>query len=218
MIYSSCIDNVASLVLDTSVLINLHASGVGGDIIAALPHDILVPQVAADELQRERTKETGQQLFIQRLVGTHKARLIEMDEREQMLFSRLVSGSPSLGDGEAATIAIGVSRDRLPIIDERKGRLLAQVHLAGNEPGWSLDLFLDPRVMATLGINEAVEALYLALRYGRMRIHKEHCDGVVKLIGYRRALECNSLPGYKVRRGQWEVAVAAASGQRCKSA
>ena len=217
MIYSSClIDNVTPLVLDTSVLINLHASRIGGDIIAALPNDILVPQVAADELQHEKTKVTGQQRFIQRLVATRKARVIEMDEREQTLFSELVSGNSSLGDGEAATIAIGVSRHRLPVIDERKGRLLAQVHLAGKKPGWSLDLFLDPQVMATLGIKEAVEALYLALRYGRMRIHEEHCDRVVKLIGYERALKCNSLPGYKVRRKQWEVSVAA--GLRCQSA
>ena len=217
MIHSGSLnDSLTPLVLDTSVLINLHASRIGEDIIAALPNDILVSEVAAEELEHEKSKTTGQQQFIQRVVATGRVRLIALEEREQRLFGELVSGSPSLGDGEAATIAIGVCRHQLPVIDERKGRLLAQVHLAGKKPGWSLDLFLHPRVMATLGIKEAVDALYLALRYGRMRIHEEHCDRVVRLIGNQRALECNSLPGYKGRRKQWEVSIAARV--RCRSA
>lgn len=206
MIYSSSLaDDLTPLILDASVLINLHASTRGGCILEALPNDIHLAEIVAAELEHETSKANGEQQFIQDLVSTGKARLVALNEHEYRVFDGLVSGSPSLGDGEAATIAISICQRHLPIIDERKGRLLAQAHLFGKCPGWSLDLFRHPRVVAALGTTEAVDALYLALRDGRMRIHEDRCDEVVSLVGVQRALECTSLPGYKVRRKQWQI-------------
>ena len=102
------------------------------------------------------------------------------------------------------SIAVAAFRNLIAVIDERKGRLQAQTHCAGRIPGWSLDLFRHPQIVGALGDDDATEALYLALRDGRMRIHDDHCDHVVGLIGLKRALECNSLPGYKTRRQKWE--------------
>ena len=193
------------LVLDTSVLINLHASRFGDRIVDALPNDIVVPEIVASELHNETMMTNEKHQFIQDMVAMNKVRLVTMNGYEYRLFGTLVSGNPSLGDGESATIAIGACRGYLPIIDERKGRRQARLHLGGNCPGWSLCLFRHPRVVAALGPNQAAEALYLALRDGRMRIHENHCEKVVSLIGVQRALECNSLPGYKVRRVQWQM-------------
>ena len=193
------------LVIDTSVLINLHASRYGDRIVDALPNDILVPEIVASELQHDARRTKGKQQFIQDLVAENNVCLVAMNELEYRLFGRLVSGRPSLGDGESATIAISVCRGYLPIIDERKGRHQAHAHLEGKRPGWSLCLFRHPRVVAAIGAKQAAEALYLALRDGRMRIHEDHCEQVVSLIGVQRALECNSLPGYKVRRIQWQM-------------
>ena len=199
MTYSSSLtDNLTPLVLDTSVLINVHASRRGDRILDALPNEVLVPEIVASELEHEasKTKAAGRQ-FIQHLVVTRRVRLVALNDSEHRLFGSLVSGSASLGDGEAATIAVGVRRHYLPVVDERKGRHRAEACLSGKHPGWSIDLLRHPRVVAALGTRGAADAVYLALRDGRMRIAEADCDIVVSLIGVRRALECNSLPGYK---------------------
>ena len=203
--YSSSLANIlTTLVLDTSVVINLHASTYGNRILKALPNNILVPQTVAAELERESSKITSEGQFLEDLAATGNVRLVPMNEREYRVFENLVSGCPSLGDGEAATISIATCGHHCPIIDERKGRLQARALLSGLPPAWSLDLFRHPHVISALGTNHSVHALYLALREGRMRIHEDHCDHVVSLIGVERALECKSLPGFKMRRKGWQ--------------
>jgi predicted nucleic acid-binding protein len=205
MTYSSSLANdLTPLVLDTSVLINLHASTHGDRILGAFPNNILVPGIVAAELDHETSKTNGEYRFINGLAATGKVQIVSFDDREYEVFNSLVSGSSSLGDGEAATIAIASCRGHVPIIDERKGRQQAQTLLSGKSPGWSLDLFCHPQILKELGKKESIDALYLALRDGRMRIHEDHCDHVVSLIGVQRALDCHSLPGYKFRKQQWQ--------------
>jgi hypothetical protein len=64
--------------------------------------------------------------------------------------------------------------------------------------------FGAPETTAKLGPALSIDAIYLALRDGRMRIHESHCDDVVSIIGAQRALNCKSLPGYKVRQERWQ--------------
>ena len=208
MKYSSSLTNsLTPLVLDTSVLINLHASRQGSRILDSLPNEILVPEIVATELEHETSKTQGQHRFVQDLISARKVRVAALSEPEHQVFGRLVSGSQSLGDGEAATIAIAALRILLPVIDERRGRLQAQAHCSGKCPGWSLDVFRHPVVVAALGTSCASDALYIALRDGRMRIHEDHCDYVVSLIGVQHALECKSLPRYKERRDLWKMRI-----------
>lgn len=197
-------NDMMPLVLDTSVLINLHASTHGGRILSALPNDILVPEIVASELEHETSRNNGEHKFIQDLVTTRKIRITVLDEREYEIFESLVSGSPSLDDGEAATIATAAFRICMPIIDDRKGRQRAQECVPRKQLGWSLDLFRHPKIVSELGESLSIDALYFALRDGRMRIQESLCDHVVSLIGVHRALECNCLPGYKIRRQQWQ--------------
>ena len=116
------------------------------------------------------------------------------------------AGPSSLDDGEAATIAIAITRNLYCLIDEKKGRACAMVSMCRKDLAWSLDLLRHPKVVSTLGSVQAVDALYMALRDGRMRIHEDHCDHVVNIIGPKRALDCRSLPGYKVRCLKWAPA------------
>lgn len=205
MTYStSPADDPTPLVLDTSVLINLYASTCGVEILSALPNEILVPEIVVSELEHETSKKNGEHQFIQELVASKNVRLIGLDQREYDVFEGLVSGTPSLDDGEAATIAIAACRRCLPVIDEKKGRQQAQAHIPDKQPGWSIDLIRHPEATAKLGAALSIDALYFALRDGRMRIHESHCDQVVSLIGIQRALKCKSLPGYKVRWQQWQ--------------
>ena len=204
MTFSSClIDDETPLVLDTSVLINLHASTYGERILDALPHDIIAPKEVAAELENETSKAGGEHSFLHNLVAKGDVQIIAMDEVEKEFFERL---AVSLDDGESATIAIAQNRNMQPVLDERKGRAKAARTMPRRTPGWTLDLLRHPNVLAQLGNDDAVEALYLALRVGQMRIDEEHCDDVVALIGINRAKECTSLPNYKRRFKEWSGA------------
>lgn len=206
MTYSSpIINDLRPLVLDTSVLINLHASRHGVSVLTALPNAILIPTIVITELENETSKSNGEHKFIQNLLSSGKVQSADLRDEEYKVYEQLVSAAPSIDDGEAATIAIAASQRIIPIIDERKGRRQAQTLCSGQMPGWSLDLFLHTHVIAHLGDIDSADALYLALREGRMRIHEDHCDHVVNIIGSHRALECNSLPGYKTKRQQWQT-------------
>ena len=51
-------------------------------------------------------------------------------------------------------------------------------------------------MLQVLGEADATNALYLALRDGRMRIPPDSVGGVIAIIGIERARECKSLPDY----------------------
>lgn len=194
---SSLADESRPLVLDTSVLINLHACTFGDRILMAIPNAIVVPQVVADELDTETGRRNGDHGFLHGLVAQGKISIVAMTDDEYELFAALTSGTPSLDDGEAATIAVAARRDFRAVIDERKGRAQAVTRMGGEEPGWTLDLLQHPAARGSLGDADMAEAVYLALREGRMRIPQEHGDAVVVLIGMERALHCSCLPNYK---------------------
>jgi predicted nucleic acid-binding protein len=196
---SSLIDIRAPLVLDTSVLINLHASKYGERILSAIPNDMVVPQIVAGELEHETSRRNGEYSFLHALVSGGLVTLANLTDAEYQTFHKLTSTSPSLDDGEAATIAVATARHFLPVIDERRGRTQAGVLMNARVPSWSLDLFRHPTAIAVLGNELAIEALYLALRDGRMRVPSGSADGVIALIGMERSRDCTCLPKYRER-------------------
>lgn len=200
---SSLIDNETPLVLDTSVLINLRASTHGRRILDALPHDIIVPKEVAHELEKAPGQMKDDLNFLRKLVNNGNVQIVIMGEEELNFFATLVSSPVSLGDGEAATIAIAQNRNMSLILDDGRGRTKAEEIMPHRTPGWTLDLLRHPSVLEQLGDADAVEALYLALWDGQMRIAEKHCDNVVALIGINRAKECISLPNYKRRCKEW---------------
>lgn len=196
---SSLINFNGQFVLDTSVLINLHACKCGERILTAIPNDFVVSEIVAVELEHETSRRNGEYSFLYSLVATGIVTLAGMTDVEYEIFHKLTSTSPSLDDGEAATIAVAAVGHRLPVIDERRGRARASVLISARAVGWSLDLFRHPMAIAALGDQLAVEALYLALRDGRMRIPWESADSVTALIGEQRSRDCSCLPGYRKR-------------------
>ena len=194
-------DNTRPLVLDTSVLINLHACGYGEQVLAAISNDMVVPEIVAGELANETSRRNGEEGFIHALAERGKVVLSGLTAAEYDVFAELTSGPSSLDDGEAAAIAIAVVRQFLPIIDERKGRARAASLMCGQESGWTLDLLRHPLVVATLGNDVAIDALFLALHNGRMRIPASRADDVIAAIGADRAMKCTCLPGYRERFG-----------------
>lgn len=194
---SSLANNLPPLILDASVAINLHACTHGENILSAIPNDIFVARVVERELDNETSRANGEQSFLERLVERHIVTVTDFTDEEFELFGQLIS---DLDDGEAATIAIASRRQFVPVIDERKGRARANI-LVTLEPSWSLDLLRHPSIIASLGDGNAIEALYLALRDGRMRIPHDRAEEVITLIGEQRARECTCLPGYRARFG-----------------
>jgi predicted nucleic acid-binding protein len=205
---SSLADEPSPLVLDTSVVINLRASQSGADLLRALPNKICVPAIVASELGRESARASGERQFLSDLLDEGQVHLVTLSQEENELYHRLVSGDDSIDDGEAATISIAHYRECRPVIDEKRGRRHSLSCVPMKPPGWSLDLFLHPLVIERLDHQRRLLALYLALRDGRMRISESHCAHVVNLIGFARALDCKSLPGYKARRDSWHQALA----------
>lgn len=190
-------------VLDTSVIINLSASQSGGQILDAIPNNIIVPQPVVTELNHQMGKVESEVCFIDALISSGKVQKVELSENELELFKRTVAANNSLGDGEAATIAVASQRNSLAILDDRKGRNHVRSVMANVILGWSIEIFLHPFVLSRIGEDGISEAVYLALRDGHMRIHETHCEEVVKIIGIQRALDCPSLPNFKTRRKNW---------------
>lgn len=198
---SSLVDFRDPLVLDASVLVNLHACRNGERILAILPNVMVVPEIVADELKHERSRRGGEYSFLDSISADGLVMVEGLTDAEYVIFRKLTSSSPSLGDGEAATIAIAASRRYLPIIDDRKGRTHAEFILGDRTPAWSLEAFRHPAVIEALGDEIAIQSLYFALRNGRMRIPPESVNDVIGLIGEDRARECTCLPRYRERFG-----------------
>ncbi|NKM14616.1 DNA-binding protein [Rhizobium laguerreae] len=210
MTYSNSLsDDTVPLVLDTSVLINLHASRCGVDILTSIPNPIVVANVVAGELENETSRRNGEEAFLRALSAAGHVAVVDLSGQEFEMFFELTSVSPSLDDGEAATIALASARGLFPVIDEKRGRTRANA-IMGVEPAWSLDLVLHPVTAESLGAEGHREALFRALRDGRMRIPPESTSHVVGIIGIENAEYCTCLPGYKqlfVRRAQRQMHV-----------
>ncbi|HBK07155.1 MAG TPA: DNA-binding protein [Acetobacteraceae bacterium] len=195
-------DNLGPLALDTSVLINLHACTHGERILAAIPNEIVIPEIVAGELENETSRRNGEQEFLQKLLASGTVTLSGLTDEAWEIFQELTSSSFSLDDGEAATIATAATRHFFPVIDERRGRARASAFVKVGIPFWSLDILLHPQVTAELGAQATIEALYRALRNGRMRIPPASVDQVIALIGMERSIDCTCLPGYGERFGR----------------
>lgn len=98
--------------------------------MAAIPNKKLVAQIAVDEL----STGTDVRDFLDDSV---KVELTELTNPEFELYEKLIT---TLDDGESANIAIAITRQIFPSIDEKKGRARAMEHEVNLEPGWSLDL------------------------------------------------------------------------------
>jgi len=185
------------------VLINLHASSFGEQVLTAIPNKIVIPDIVVRELNHETSYANGENGFIKRLILQNVVRIVELDNAAYQIFDMLIQSPGSLDDGEAATIAVAASRGFIPVIDERKGRARATSLMDGRAPAWSLDLLVHPSVQVALPNGGHIEAVHLALREGRMRIDEGHCGSVAEMIGLDRAINCTSLPNHKARKKKW---------------
>lgn len=201
---ASCLDNLHQpLVLDTSVAINLAAAKARDTMLQALPNRVLITDVVLDELRDGERNGHEHFRVIEDLIATERIQIEHLDGRGEEIFRRLVLGATSdtVDDGEAATIAYGVSKRIITIVDDGKAlqisrRLYPELRLAH-----SIDIFAHPAVEKELGAATLSEVLFDVLISARMRVLPHHLEWVSRQLGPERCSMCKSLPA-ELRRGE----------------
>lgn len=205
--YSSCITDLDSkLVLDSSVVINLLATGHSSEILRALAIPIIVTENVVDEIERGTTTGRGQYELLKAAINDHIIQVQKLDELALEDFFALVSGrtSDTLGDGEAATLALAHHDGFSAAIDEKKATRIAVERFNSLRLVTTVDILAHQSVHACLGDVFVAESTFQALRVARMQVREHQFDWVAKLIGLERVNDCPSLKRH-IRRNSTAV-------------
>lgn len=189
-------DSKAIFVADTSVLINLNATGRAESILGGLPCRFVVPENVCVEIENGRVNGHADADHLDRLVALGHLKRVALGEAGLAVYERLVDGSTlrTLDDGEAATIGCAVELSGIALIDERKAQNLCAEHFPTLPLICTVELLLSAHVADILGPQEQVGVLLNALRLARMRVPKPLVPEVRRLIGHDHAENCTSLP------------------------
>ena len=189
-------DPTILIVADTSVVINLNATGCSGTILGALPNRFAVVGQVALELEAGRRNGYNDSDGLDALVAAGQVEIVHLSNHGLQRFTALVSGpaAQTLDDGEAATIAYALEHNAMALIDERKANRLCSERFNELHTGCTVDVLMHTAIEAALGRIELAEAVFNALYNGRMRVLAHHVDWVVDLVGPERAGQCASLP------------------------
>ncbi len=202
MVCRSCLDErAAPVVVDTSVVINLNATGCAEAILRSLPNRCVVIEDVLLELQIGRQTGRGDANALAVLVEQHLVERAQLGNIGMSHFRSLVTGSASetLDDGEAATIACAIEQGAVALVDERKAIRICIERFPNLAVGCTVDVLAQCHVQAALG-RSLPDAVFNALNRGRMRVPDPYGQWVVDLIGKERAAMCRSL-GKRFRAG-----------------
>jgi len=184
-----------SLVLDTSVVLNLLACGAPACILEALGGTFFAPIQVVQEIVREPTDRQSENPLLAELLDSGILKLHRLEGSSLDTFVDLAGAPPpdGLDDGEAATIAAGEEFGCGCVIDERKATRIASARRPDIIVLSTVDLFFEVHNRSLLKSGEIAELLYGALYRARMRVPDSHGEWVVELIGQDRANNCASL-------------------------
>ncbi len=193
---SSLNDPTTLVVADTSVAINLNATGFAASILEALPNRFAVVEEVALELENGRHHGRNDADALNTLVAAGRIDIVQLGNPGLEYFTSLVSGSAAetLDDGEAATIAYALDHGATALIDERKANRICAERYDALVTGCTIDVLSHDGVGAALGHSRLADGVFNALYHGRMRVPPKCLNWVVNLIGHERAVQCASLP------------------------
>ena len=199
MARQSCLcDRTVPVIADTSVVINLNATQCAETILDALPNPFLVVSEVVLELESGLQTGRNDAAALEAWHASRRVQIVRLGDAGIQHFFHLVSGSAAqtLDDGEAATIAHALEMEppAIPLIDERKANRICADRFAHLITGSTVDLLAQDDVQTALGSARLADAVFNALRVGRMRVLPHHLDWVVNWIGLERAKQCESLP------------------------
>ena len=197
MVCPSCLNDPAvPVVADTSVVINLNATGFAQVILDALPNPFVVTEDVAIELEGGRRNGRKTRDGLDALIAGGQVEIVRLGSNGLRQFAGLVSGlaTDTLDDGEAATIAYALEHNATALIDERKANKICEERFGELSTGCTLDLLAHSKIEPVLGRMGLVEGVFNALYYGRMRVPPGHVGWVANLVGQDRMKKCISLP------------------------
>lgn len=180
-------------VLDASVLINLLAvePSLAREILRARAAPLIVTKrvIEREVLENPRDRSLPARPRFDGLAADDLIRVVPLDDQA---LTRFVDLAMEVGDGEAATIACAESTSGIAVLDDGPARRLDGIaHL---EIEWSTDILMHGSVIDRLGHEVVANAVFDALRFGRMRVPRAALNGVIQLVGPDRAGCCPSLP------------------------
>jgi predicted nucleic acid-binding protein len=216
MIFSSCLtEEDSELVLDSSVVINLLATGHAAPILKALAMPVVLTDNVLREVELGSSNGRQEVGFLQEMIAAQVLAIRELEGQALETFFALVSGSASesLGDGEAATLALAHARGCSAAIDEKKATRLATERFASTRLVTTVDILAHDGVRAGLGDARLAEAAFQALRLARMQVREQQFDWIARLIGPQNVEACSSLKRLARRR----LATSASAGDSLSS-
>ncbi|MFZ6746013.1 hypothetical protein ACO0LC_22535 [Undibacterium sp. JH2W] len=188
-------DQGSVLVLDASVVINLLATGQSDAILKSLNVPLLVTDSVVRELEQGATEGRQEFGLLTKAINDQILKLERLEGTALRTFFELVSGdaSNSLGDGEAATLALADGYGFIAAIDEKKATRIAAERFCALKLVTTIDILAHERVQAALGDEKLAEATFDALRFARMQVRDCQFDWVVNIIGDAKVQACPSL-------------------------
>ena len=197
MEWRSCLtDSTLPVVADTSVVINLNATGYSEALLDALPNRFLIVEEVSLELEVDSRTGRNDAEALSALVAQGRVELVRLGDIGTPHFISLVSGpaSQTLDDGEAATVACALEHGATALIDERKAIRICTERFGALATGCTVDIFAQDDVQRVLERDPLANAVFNALYQGRMRVPAHYVGWVVNLIGRERVARCRSLP------------------------
>jgi len=196
MTFSSCLTNEdVSIVLDSSVVINLLATGQAASIIRALAIPIVITENVVREIELGGANGRAEPSLLKKLIGERVVSVRDLEGEALTIFLDLVSGSASesLGDGEAASLAFAYQYSCRAGIDEKKATRVAADRFRQMKLVTTVDILAHESVRESLGGASLIEATFRALRIARMQVRQDQFDWVARLIGSENLATCPSL-------------------------
>jgi len=189
-------DLARALVGDASFWINVVATKRVERLLRAISASPTITDVAFAELERGRSKGRVAVEVVASLVQAGTVNVVRCAPEDEEVFTSLIVGSATetLDDGEAATLVCAARAGFTAVIDERKATSIAAIRFPELQVLSTVDLLLGARVRAIVGQAELAGAIFDALTGARMRVPRQHLDGVVELLGPERISVCQSLP------------------------
>jgi len=202
MTFLSCLTDDTDLVLDSSVIINLLATGHAPSILRALAVSIAVTGNVLREIERGAANGRPEFELLTAMVNEGVLRVEELEGRALETLFDLVSGTiaESLDDGEAATLAFAHGSGFCAAIDEKKATRVATERFGSLRLVTTIDILAHKSVRASLGEKVLANATFNALRVARMQAREHQFEWIADLIGSENVDACSSLRRLVKRR------------------
>ena len=202
MTFSSCLINQRNaIVLDASVIINLLATGHANTILQALAAPLYVTDYVVRAIEQGAVNGRPEPALLAELISKQVLVVKELTGTALENFFGMVSGhtSSSLGDGEAATLALADRNGFSAAIDEKKATRIAEERFEALKLVTTVDILAAPPVQGALGKDALTNATLRALQRARMQVREYQFDWIVQLVGLENVKSCPSLRRYTKR-------------------